>query len=372
MDIGDGGISEGAQSLSNGVLNGSVIINTSGALSPGPAQGVYGNLTINNALTVSNVVNMYVDHVAAGATSDSVTAQSMNIYGGATINVLQGANDLQAGDTFQLFNSSNPLNLNLASITLNLPKAGPVAHGIYAWDTSSLAANGTLRLASVSPPVTPVITWAAPAAISYGTALSASQLDATASVAGNYSYSPSLGTVLPAGTSTLSVVFTPSDTLHYTSATNTVSLVVSSVALTYVANPASRPYGAANPTFSGIVTGFVNGDTQASATDRHIGLYNYRNNVKPCGRLSDLWLRPDGQQLHLHAGAGQRHRADHHAPPGNGTWDGAGADNNWMTAANWAVGSINTPPVTGDALIFGGATRLTPSNNFPTATPSTV
>src|ERR1039458_477759 len=42
--------------------------------------------------------------------------------------------------------------------------------------------------------VTPVITWQTPAAISQGTPLSATQLDATANVAGAFAYSPAPGT----------------------------------------------------------------------------------------------------------------------------------------------------------------------------------
>src|SRR5262249_7842093 len=43
-------------------------------------------------------------------------------------------------------------------------------------------------------------------------------------------------------------------------------VIVNQATLTYTANPVTRPYGAANPGFSGTVTGFVNGDTQATAT----------------------------------------------------------------------------------------------------------
>ena len=50
---------------------------------------------------------------------------------------------------------------------------------------------------------TPTVTWAAPAAITYGTALSATQLDATASVPGTFTYTPAAGTILGAGTQTL-------------------------------------------------------------------------------------------------------------------------------------------------------------------------
>src|SRR6185503_3716164 len=43
---------------------------------------------------------------------------------------------------------------------------------------------------------TPTITWSAPAAIVHGTALSATQLNATASVPGSFVYNPAAGTVL--------------------------------------------------------------------------------------------------------------------------------------------------------------------------------
>jgi hypothetical protein len=75
---------------------------------------------------------------------------------------------------------------------------------------------------------TPVITWATPPAISAGTALGASQLDATASVPGIVTYSPAAGTLPAAGTQTLTVTFTPSDTTNYTTQTASVVLVVNS------------------------------------------------------------------------------------------------------------------------------------------------
>src|SRR5438270_1966755 len=73
---------------------------------------------------------------------------------------------------------------------------------------------------------TPTITWAAPAAITYGTALSSTQLNATASVPGAFVYAPTAGTVLNAGTQPLSVAFTPSDTTKYNTASANVSLTV--------------------------------------------------------------------------------------------------------------------------------------------------
>jgi Bacterial Ig-like domain (group 2)/Chitobiase/beta-hexosaminidase C-terminal domain len=74
--------------------------------------------------------------------------------------------------------------------------------------------------------ITPAITWSAPAAITYGTAISGAQLNATADTAGSFSYSPAAGTVLTAGTQTLSVIFAPSDTKNYSAATASVPLSV--------------------------------------------------------------------------------------------------------------------------------------------------
>ncbi|WKZ60950.1 MAG: MBG domain-containing protein [Cyclobacteriaceae bacterium] len=108
---------------------------------------------------------------------------------------------------------------------------------------------------------TPTVTWATPASITYGTALSATQLNATASVAGTFTYTPASGTVLNAGNQTLSVNFTPTDAANYNIVNNTtVVLEVTKATLTATANNQSRTYGAANPAFTISYTGFVNGD----------------------------------------------------------------------------------------------------------------
>jgi hypothetical protein len=97
---------------------------------------------------------------------------------------------------------------------------------------ASWGCGGGGAVAPITPvtPIAPVITWAQPAAITQGTPLSATQLDATANVPGAFVYSPAAGTVLAAGSQTLSVSFTPNDTTHYTSAGDTVTISV--VALT--------------------------------------------------------------------------------------------------------------------------------------------
>lgn len=92
---------------------------------------------------------------------------------------------------------------------------------------------------------TPTITWSNPAAITYGTALSSTQLNATASVAGSFVYSPVSGTVPKAGSQTLSVSFTPTDTTDYNSTTASVTLTVNKATPTITWTPAVLYVGSA-------------------------------------------------------------------------------------------------------------------------------
>ncbi|MDE1175171.1 MAG: hypothetical protein PW789_01020 [Edaphobacter sp.] len=71
----------------------------------------------------------------------------------------------------------------------------------------------------------PAITWATPAAITYGTALSSTQLNASSTTAGTFTYSPAAGAVLSAGTQKLTATFTPTDKTQSTQ-TASVTLVI--------------------------------------------------------------------------------------------------------------------------------------------------
>ncbi len=73
---------------------------------------------------------------------------------------------------------------------------------------------------------TPAVAWNAPGPIPYFTPLGGAQLNATANVSGTFAYTPSAGTLLSAGTQTLSAKFTPTDSTDYATATATVQLVV--------------------------------------------------------------------------------------------------------------------------------------------------
>jgi hypothetical protein len=133
------------------------------------------------------------------------------------------------------------------------PAAGEIlsagAHALSLTFTPTDAANYANATATVSITVTkatPTITWPTPADIVYGTALSATQLNATASVPGSFAYTPVAGEVLSAGTHALSLTFTPTDAANYSTATATVSINVTKATPTITwPTPADIVYGTA-------------------------------------------------------------------------------------------------------------------------------
>ena len=101
-------------------------------------------------------------------------------------------------------------------------------------------------LSSADTSTTPTITWPAPDPITYGDKLTFAQLNATASVEGTFVYTPGPGYVLPVGTHTLWVTFTPADSGNYAPLQAAISIVVAKAtpALTWP-TPAEIIYGTA-------------------------------------------------------------------------------------------------------------------------------
>jgi uncharacterized repeat protein (TIGR03803 family) len=172
--------------------------------------------------------------------------------------------------------------LTPVTFTYNGVATVPVNGGTYAV-VASYAGDGN-NLGSSAPATltinkaTPTVTWATPAAITYGTTLSATQLNATASVPGSFVYSPGTRTLLGAGTRTLSVTFTPTNTTNYNTVTQTVTLVVNQATPTITWNtPAAITYGT------------VLSATQLNATASVAGTFVY---APPAGTLLTAGSQP--------------------------------------------------------------------------------
>ncbi len=229
----------------------------------------------NYATSISPVASVSQSGLA---TSISVAQTPQNaVYGQpvtltATLTPYANGSFSSDGTNITFFDGSASLGMSqlssgVASLPIT-PSTGP--HSFTAVYGGACALTGSTSLADVATvgKATPTITWANPGPIVYGATLSSAQLNATASVPGTSSslpgtliYSPALGATLPAGTDTLSVSFTPNDSVNYATTTSTVPITVSPAVLTVTAQDATRPYGAADPTFSGKITGALNSDT---------------------------------------------------------------------------------------------------------------
>jgi hypothetical protein len=146
--------------------------------------------------------------------------------------------------------------------TLNTSTPGRFAFAVTAIDLAGHTVTSSVSYTVEK--ITPAIAWTAPAPITYGTPLGASQLSAETSVAGTFTYSPQAGTVLNAGTHTLSVTFTPTDSAIYDVAMTTRSITVAARPLGIFVNSSSKVYGEELPAFTVSTTDFVYGDSLAS------------------------------------------------------------------------------------------------------------
>ena len=153
-----------------------------------------------------------------------------------------------------------------ASATLSMPVglALDQAGNIYVADFQNCAVRAIGLSMAATTTATPTITWNSPAPIVYLTGLSVGQLNATASVAGTFTYSPAAGSILSAGLQSLTVLFTPSDTVHYNDALWTVPLTVAQ-AVPVIIWPSPSP----------IVYGTALSSTQLDATTSVAGTFVY-------------------------------------------------------------------------------------------------
>jgi autotransporter-associated beta strand protein len=136
---GSGGVTVNGGVLGGtGTIAGTVAILGGGTLAPGTS---IGTLTISNSLTLSGVMVMELN--AATRTNDLVRGLTTVSYGG-TLSLSNLAGSIVASNAFKLF-SANSYNGTFAAITAASP--GPN----LAWNTNTLATDGTLRVVSTSP-----------------------------------------------------------------------------------------------------------------------------------------------------------------------------------------------------------------------------
>jgi probable HAF family extracellular repeat protein len=130
--------------------------------------------------------------------------------------------------------SSTPPAANDANWSATVPTdytfsadGGDGARTAYAWvkDAAGTVVSNASATVTITRTTTQV-SWSNPAEIGSGTALDATQLNATASVPGTFTYTPAAGSLLEPGLQTLTVTFAPTDIATYAPATATATINV--------------------------------------------------------------------------------------------------------------------------------------------------
>ena len=208
-----------------------------------------------------------VTFTATVTSSSGTPSGTVNFYDGATgatCSALASSSLLGAGTA-----TSSPV----APAPFSSSNLSAGTHKIlacYQGSTSFGASGGSVT--QVVNRATPILTWSTPAAITYGTALSSTQLNATATyqnggspaaVAGTFTYTPAAGTILSAGSNqTLSVYFVPTDATDFaTPADKTVALNVQTASLSPSITASNKTYdGTTTATFTCSLSGVVGTD----------------------------------------------------------------------------------------------------------------
>ncbi len=204
-----------------------------GAGSPLTVTGLTNGTSYTFTVTATN---------SAGTGAASAASGAITLLPTPTITTAPTASAITYGQTLAAATLTGGAGSVAGSFTFTAPStapgAGTAAQGVTFTPTDAAHyATATTTVSVTVNQATPTITWATPSAVAYGTTLSGAQLNATASVAGAFVYSPAAGTTPAVGTQTLGVTFTPTDTANYVNATGSVSLVVGKTTPTITTAP---------------------------------------------------------------------------------------------------------------------------------------
>ena len=161
-------VAAGQTLVGNGAVNGNATVAAGAFLAPGlplpvgvvgtnddgeitnqvPDVNPIGILTFSNGLTLNGGSATVMDLSKASSTNDVVKVAGLLTYGGTlSLNI---GDVLDATDSFKLFDAAGYGGV-FASIVPATPGLG------LAWNTNTIASDGTLRIVSVAPPALPVI-----------------------------------------------------------------------------------------------------------------------------------------------------------------------------------------------------------------------
>jgi Bacterial Ig-like domain (group 3) len=191
---------------------------------PSSLTATEAGITVQPAAAQILAVTGFPATFMAGA-ANTVTVTAYDAYGnvatGYTGTISFSSSDAQAllPPNFSFIASD----AGTSTFSVTLQTAG--SQSITATDQSNSSITG--MESGITVRAVPQVSWSTPLAIVYGTPLSNAQLDASAGMAGTFTYTPAAGAILNAGSGqTLSVTFEPQDSTYYTMGAGTATITV--------------------------------------------------------------------------------------------------------------------------------------------------
>ena len=206
--------------------------------------GLAVSLAFSSTSTPTNAGSYPVTCTIIDSNYTGTAADTLTITPAPATIALTNLNQTYSGAPTTVNVTTTPLGL-VTLTTYNGSRTPPTNAGSYAVTATTNnpnytgSASGTLTIAKA----TPLLTWNAPAAITYGTPLGTAQLTATTHIPGTLTYTPAAGTILAVGANrTLTAAFTPADTANYTTATATTSITVNPAAASVTLGSLTQTY----------------------------------------------------------------------------------------------------------------------------------
>jgi polygalacturonase len=248
---------------------------TTNNLNKSAAVTIPASITLNAMVQPANSQASYSNYTGVAAPTAAV-----QFYDGATA---IGTGTLGANGTLASLTVANPIagthtytaqylgDANYPATTLGANTVGTQAQSI----TLTVTAGPAAKLAFTTAPVTSLTYGTAPASVAVAVQDAAgdgttSTASVTLSVTGPNGYSATYTVAASGGTATFSSLATLPQVGSYTYTATSGTLTsaaanqaLTAATLTVAAQPATRPFDAANPAFPYTITGYVNGDTSS-------------------------------------------------------------------------------------------------------------
>ena len=267
-------------SLTYSITSGALVSSDAftGALTRNSGSNVGTHTITQGTLALSS--NYALTYVSANLT---ITAKPITVTGDT---LTKNSSDTDPTLTYQI-TAGGPL-IGSDAFSGIAARAPGTSVGDYAITQGSVVISSNYLITwvdgklTITNKIVPYILWNNPLNITYGTLLSATQLNAVLKVSsgganldGTCVYTPALNTLLDAGSHTLSVTCTPTDETTYSSKTTTVTIVVEPAQLTVTVTASNKPYDTSRSASvtPGSLSGKVGSDDVSLTVGKITGLF---------------------------------------------------------------------------------------------------